>query len=213
MQPMTSWVQLSIVSSRSFKLAPVLSQQVFFVSSWLVCQNMVTTSSNCKHFHNALSKTWFCVITGTENAHVAYLSAALADEKVYLPATLTASVCRSALFLFHLTLSSGGAESEYFNYSLIQYQWELIHRPKPAEVWYRRSICKISCCVCNCVIVGMICHLGTGRQDARANWHCKFFRKKEAAHSSTPARPPSHQNTFWREIASKECYVANFSNW
>jgi hypothetical protein len=62
------------------------------------------------------------VITGTENAHVAYLSAALADEKVYLPATLTASVCRSALFLFHLTLSSGGAESEYFNYSLIQYQ-------------------------------------------------------------------------------------------
>ncbi|KAH8953757.1 hypothetical protein BDL97_08G044400 [Sphagnum fallax] len=42
-------------------------------------------------------------------------------------------------------------------------------------------------------------------------WQMK--RKKEAAHSSTPARPPSHQNTFWREIASKECNVANFSNW
>ncbi len=104
MQPMTSRVQLSIVSSRSFKLAPVLSQQVFFVSSWLVCQNMATISSNCKHFHKALSKTWFCVITGTENAHVAYLSAALADEKVYLPATLTASVCRSALFLFSCSI-------------------------------------------------------------------------------------------------------------
>jgi Ca2+/Na+ antiporter len=82
----------------------VLSQQVFFVSSWLVCQNMATISSNSKHFHNALSKTWFCVITGTENAHVAYLSAALADEKVYLPATLTASVCRSALFLFSCSI-------------------------------------------------------------------------------------------------------------
>jgi len=33
-----------------------------------------------------------------ENARVAYLSAALANEKVYLPATLPASVCRPALF-------------------------------------------------------------------------------------------------------------------
>ncbi len=68
-------------------------------------------------------------------------------------------------------------------------------------------------CVCNCVMVGNICHMGTGRQDARATWHCNFLRKKEAACSAPSARPPSHSNTFWREIASKEYYITTYSTW
>jgi hypothetical protein len=59
MQPMTSWVQSPIISSRSLKLAPVLSQQVFFVPSWLFCQNMATILPNHKNFHKHILKPSF----------------------------------------------------------------------------------------------------------------------------------------------------------